>query len=189
MKTRRLMIGLLFAVGMSSLLLYRPAYAKDLYGAISYQISMPTGDTQNFVDNTSYAGVGLDIRRVVRPNVTLGLFFGWNVFHEHSSEPININTGNIAGTVTGKQSRTLTSIPMMVNASYYFGQRGGIRPYVGLNLGGFVFTTNFRSEFLRRTTRAGIGEWLPKSEWSFRWTTIWPYWSARNTIMPSPASP
>lgn len=142
MRTRRLIFWIFFS-GVLYFSLYNPAYAQDWYTAVTYQMSEPKGDTEQFVDNPSYLGMGLDFRKTVRDNVTLGFSFGWNVFHERTSEPIEVNTGSISGTVTGVQDRTVNAFPMMVNASYYFGQKGGIRPYVGLNLGGFVFIDTF----------------------------------------------
>jgi outer membrane protein W len=139
MGTRQLIFCIVF-IGVFYISLSNPLYAQEWYTAVSYQISEPRTDTEGFIDNPSYLGWGLDFRKMVRDNVSLGGTFSWNIFHERTSEPIHVNNG---GTVTGLQDRTLNAFPIMVNASYYFGQRGGIRPYLGLNLGGFVFLETF----------------------------------------------
>jgi hypothetical protein len=135
MKTRRLIFRFFF-IGAFYFSLSGPLYAQEMFGAVSYQISQPRTDTENFINNPSYLGWGLDLREMVRDDISLGGSFAWNIFHERSSEPIHLNNG---GTVTGLQDRTLNAFPIMFNASYYFGEKKGIRPYLGLNLGGFVF--------------------------------------------------
>jgi hypothetical protein len=37
--------------------------------------------------------------------------------------------------ISGTQLRYFNAVPLLVNAHYYFGSRGGIRPYAGLNVG------------------------------------------------------
>jgi len=139
MRTRRLIFWIVF-IGVFYFSFSNPLYAQERYAVVSYQISQPRTDTADFIDNTSYLGWGLDFRQMVRENVSVGGTFAWNIFHERTSDPIPVNNG---GTVTGLQDRTLNAFPIMANASYYFGQKGGIRPYLGLNLGGFVFTQTF----------------------------------------------
>ena len=142
MRTRRLIFWMLLTA-VFCFSLYRPVYAQSTYTTVTYQISHPSGDTENYIDNPSYLGFGLDFRKAVRDDVAVGINFGWNVFHETTGEPVSIDKGSLTGVVTGHQDRTLNAFPMMVNASYYFGKKGGIRPYVGMNLGGFVFIDTF----------------------------------------------
>ena len=47
------------------------------------------------------------------------------------------------GAITGLQDRTINAIPIMLNAHQYFGKRKGIRPYIGLNAGGFWMLQRF----------------------------------------------
>lgn len=115
------------------------ARAQDWYGAATWQISFPTGDTKEFVDETSFGGMGLDFRKVVAPNTTAGFMAGWNIFHERRDATETIN--NV--TVTGTQDRYINSFPIMVNAHRYFGERRSWRPYLGLNAGAIVVIRTF----------------------------------------------
>jgi hypothetical protein len=120
-----------------------PAYSQWWYTGATYQVSLPTGDTKNFAGTTSWRGVGLDFRRSLNPSTSWGLLFGWNVFHERTSETINVELDGNPGAVTGLQDRTINSFPMMLGVHKYFGQEGGSRPFVGLNAGGFVMQQRF----------------------------------------------
>ena len=116
------------------------AFAQDdWYGAFTYQVSFPTGDVKSFTSPVSFRGVGLDYRKIIQPNTTAGIFLGWNVFHERTTETFNLPNGAIWGT----QDRYINSFPIMANVHYYFGEKGDPRPYIGLNAGGFVLTQRF----------------------------------------------
>ncbi|HEU4366202.1 MAG TPA: hypothetical protein VFT13_12145 [Candidatus Krumholzibacteria bacterium] len=118
---------------------YGSARAQDWYGAATWQISVPTGDTRDFVDETSFRGFGLDFRKVLATSTTLGIVTGWNVLHERRTGTTEIN--NVS--VTGTQDRTINSFPIMVGLHRYFGERRQPRPYVGLNAGAFVIIRTF----------------------------------------------
>ena len=109
------------------------------YGAFTYQVSFPTGDSKDFTSPVSFRGVGLDYRTFVQSNTTAGFFLGWNVFHERTTE--TFSTQNIA--VWGTQDRYINAFPIMANVHYYLGQKGEPRPYIGLNAGGFVVLQRF----------------------------------------------
>ncbi|MDH4036745.1 MAG: hypothetical protein OEX18_05205 [Candidatus Krumholzibacteria bacterium] len=115
------------------------ARAQEWYGAATWQISIPSGDTKDFVNSTSFGGFGLDFRKVVKPKTTAGFMAGWNIFHER-------RTGTDAFgdvTVTGTQDRYINAFPLMVNVHRYFGERRGTQLYMGLNAGGFIVLQKF----------------------------------------------
>ena len=118
------------------------AQRQTWYGAATYQISFPLGDTKDYIDATSFRGVGLDFRYTIEKNTSVGLTLGWNVFDERRTETAQLGTQN-PGAITGTQDRYLNSFPIMANVHYYFGERGGVRPYVGLNAGGIVMNQRF----------------------------------------------
>jgi len=112
------------------------------FGAATYQVSFPVGDTKEFTDATSFLGFGLDFRYTVQKSTTVGMAFGWNIFHERTTRTAELATEN-PGTITGTQDRYLNAFPIMANVHYYFGERKGIRPYVGLNAGGYYMLQRF----------------------------------------------
>jgi hypothetical protein len=116
-----------------------PALAQDWYGAVTYQVAFPTGDTKDFTNEVSFRGMGLDCRKTIEPNTTAGLSLGWNVFHERSTQTLNVGIGHISGT----QDRYINAFPIMLSLHRYLGQEGKARPYAGLNLGGFIVSQRF----------------------------------------------
>ena len=117
-------------------------FAQDFFGSVTYQISMPTGDTKEFANETSYRGFGLDYRKHVDKNTTVGFATGLNVFHERTNKTLELKTDN-PGAMTGLQDRTINAFPIMLNIHQYFDTQGGIRPYIGLNAGGYIMHQRF----------------------------------------------
>ncbi len=141
MKSDKIFYWLLLIV-VCCLIPTNQGFAQKWYGAATYQISFPLGDTKNFTDATSFRGFGLDFRYTVQKTTTVGVALGWNSFHERTTETIELGTTN-PGAITGTQNRHINSFPIMANVHYYFGERGGVRPYVGLNAGGYYMLQRF----------------------------------------------
>jgi len=107
---------------------------KQWYWGGSYSISVPVEKTKDFTDETSYLGFALEGRKVVNDRWTVGTHLGWLVFDSETSE--SVTSGNT--TITGKQFRYLNVFPLLVNAHFYLGESGRVRPYGGVNLGAYV---------------------------------------------------
>lgn len=135
MKSIKLIIWLML-VGIFCTLPLNSAFAQKWYGAATYQVSAPLGDTKEFTDEISWLGWGLEYRSTMGKNTTMGFMFGWNVFHERTGETAQIETGEIQGAITGTQDRYINTFPIMANFHYYLFDKGGLRPYIGLNAGG-----------------------------------------------------
>jgi hypothetical protein len=129
------------------------ARAQDWYGLATWQVSIPDGDTKEFVDEVSYRGFGLEFRKALNPAMTFGILGGWHVFHERTNETIEVE--NVA--IGGSQDRYINSFPIMLGVHRYFGAEEGTRPYIGLNAGGFVFI---------QTIRVGVVE-LEEDTWEW----------------------
>lgn len=112
----------------------------DWYGAFTYQLSFPTGDTKTYINDISWRGVGLEWRKLIEPKTSVGVMFGWNVFHERVTGSFEIPSGAVWGT----QDRYINSYPMMLSVDKYLGEKGDdYRPYFGLNAGGFIVSQRF----------------------------------------------
>ena len=115
------------------------AQAQDWWWGITYNMSatasLPgTSDSDgDFVDDFSFRGIGIEARYAPDRggNLSYGFSGRWNVLNEKTDEVVNLPGADLSGT----QLRYFNSIPLLVNAHYYFGSRGGIRPYAGLNVG------------------------------------------------------
>lgn len=115
------------------------AQAGHWYGAATYQVSFPTGDTKDFIEAISWSGFGLDFRYTVQKEVSVGFVTGWNSFYEQVNETTQL-TGNNPGAITALSNRYTNFVPVMMNAHYYMGKKGEIRPYAGLSAGGYWVT-------------------------------------------------
>lgn len=63
------------------MVLVSTADAQSLTTA-SYSMGLATGDLGDYVSNFSCRGFTLDYLKMVRPNVGVGFYTGWNVFYD-----------------------------------------------------------------------------------------------------------
>ena len=110
-------------------------FGQESYGIINYGISFPTGNTKDYINNTSFRGFGFEFGKYVTPNLALGLSFNWHVFYERNSERISLENADISGV----QDRYINNFPLMVSARYIFAHNAPIHPYIGLNVGIYRF--------------------------------------------------
>lgn len=108
-------------------------HAQSWY-AFTYQPAQPLSNTQDFTSTFGWRGIGLDWRSQVKPNFALGLSFAWQVFDEQTDEVVSA----FGVDLSGDQFRYVNSFPMLANATYYFGNPGGLRPFLGANVGAYV---------------------------------------------------
>ena len=67
----------MFAVFALVLLMFGTGYSQkeQWYGAFTYSVSIPTGDTKNLVEEISWRGIGLDYRYMIDRTYSVGLNF------------------------------------------------------------------------------------------------------------------
>ena len=140
MSTRRKLISLAALL----VLLVGPAARAEIpptLVAVSYQFSIPIGETFNYTSPVSWRGIGLDVATFVRRDLAVGLAFGWNVFHENVTSTINIRGTDI----TGNQDRTLNIWPTLVNVRWFpkISSNRDIQPFIGANVGGYIIERYF----------------------------------------------
>ena len=107
------------------------AQIQQWWGGVTYQTALTAGDTKDFVDQFSWRNVGIEGRGMINPNLSVGAFFGWNVFNDELS-----GTASLGGVdVSGYQSRFVNALPMLATAHYYLGEAGSPRAYLGAGVG------------------------------------------------------
>lgn len=140
------------------------ANAQDWWWGISYNMTAPSTMPASsdlggeFVSDFSFRGIGLEARYVPRrgSNVSYGFTGAWHVLKTETSETVNLPSAD----VTGYQLRYVNSVPLLANATYYFGEpRRGVRPYVGLNLGTY---------YMERRVEIGLAAITDKN-WHLGW--------------------
>ena len=108
--------------------------AAQSWWALTYQPAVPLSNTKDFTDNFGWRGVGVEYKRQVKPNLTLGLSFGWQVFDQQTDDVVSA----FGVDLSGDQFRYVNSWPLLANASYFFGTQGRARPYLGANVGAYL---------------------------------------------------
>ena len=73
----------------------------------NYQITYPSGETSDYIDQVSFRGAGLEWRKYLNDNISAGISLNWNVFNQVATELSEIEEGHVSGT----QNRTINSFP------------------------------------------------------------------------------
>lgn len=126
-------------------------YGNEVY--LSYNLGVPLSDSKDYVPTVSYIGAELNLKRFVKPNLSLSLSFGWNVFYKETSEILSLPNADISG----KQNRYINTLPMLAGAQYYFKGSQSMTPYIGANLGAM---------YLSRRLQIGVYD-LTETSWHF----------------------
>ena len=112
--------------------------AQDLYVVLHYSIGVPTSNTNKFIDKTSFAGLGIDIRKLIQPDFSVGFFAGWSGFSEE------INRQNLQPSEKPiVEEKLMNIIPVFATAHYYFTGNEDFIPFVGLGIGAINFFQSF----------------------------------------------
>ena len=118
-----------------SLLLSVNLFAQDFLTGLTYSISVPTGNTSEYISKTSFAGFSIDLRKFFSYNASVGFLLGWSAFEEET----NASLSTIQGDVTGEQSRLINSFPVMITTHFYLGEGREFRPFIGIGVGMYYF--------------------------------------------------
>ncbi len=108
-----------------------PALSQNLT-SIQYSIGFGSGDLGDFIDKPSFRGVTLDYRKLVQPNIGIGIDIGWNVFYSEQANDV-YTIENLS--YSGKQYRYNNQIPALFAVDYYLNPDDPINPFVGFGLG------------------------------------------------------
>lgn len=128
-------------------------HAQSSFFGMTYDVSIPTGDTEKYISGVQWRGFGLEGRWYTSKNITLGFAWDWNVFHESSLETAELETG----AVTGNQNRTINAFPFLFTAHYYLKGGSFVQPYFGIGAGTY---------FVKKRLDVGIFT-LEEEKWHF----------------------
>jgi outer membrane protein W len=112
-------------------------YSKDFplntnFVFVGYEVSAPTN--QNYLTETSWSGIRFDYRRILSPNVSIGIGVSFNTFNQYFPTT-TYQRQDGSGAVTGDMIRQIYTAPITLSAHYYLTSKSLIKPYVGLGLG------------------------------------------------------
>lgn len=110
--------------------------------AARYGVAMPLGGQKGYIDRVSPANFALEGEWLFPQRFSVGIETGYQYNQQRFGRQV-YTVGNES--VSAVQTRTLSVIPAMVSASYYFAENSAaIRPYVQVAGGGaFVDYTNY----------------------------------------------
>jgi len=136
-----------------ALLISNGAQAQEWYWGLSYGVASTTSDTKDFIDDTSWRNWGLDILARVKPNTAVGVYFGWNIFNDITTDVTSLDNVDVGGT----QFRYINSFPMLVTVRQFTGSPGAFRFYYGGGVGA-QYDKN----------RVDVGQWrIEDNQWHF----------------------
>jgi opacity protein-like surface antigen len=108
---------------------------------INYVISVPLGNTGDFIGSTSYRGMSFEYTYVPDDHFGVHVEGGWNYFQE-TLDKATYDYKTLS--ITGKQYRYTESVPFFIGLNYFILPEAWIKPYVALGLG--IIYTEKRNE-------------------------------------------
>ena len=131
MKTNKIFLTLALVVALS----FSSFSQGGGIWAFQWAIGFPVGETNDFLDQTSFRGFGIDGRGYVTDRLTVGGRAAWQTFYKDYGFVTNENEQE-SYTISGNQRKYINAIPLTVNTHYYFGN-GLALPYVGVGVGAY----------------------------------------------------
>lgn len=108
------------------------AQTSRLSQGFTYSVAVPTGVTKDFCIDASFRGFNYEGYYEVGSHFAMGWLLGWNVFYNKLAGQTFIKD-NI--TIKSTQYRYMNEFPMLLRGLYLFGEKDGIRPFAGGDLG------------------------------------------------------
>lgn len=130
------------------------ARAQEWFWGATYSTVMPLGNTKDFNSSFSWRGATIEGRKMIKENLSAGLSFGWHVLADQYD---NRTVEYPIGAITGTFFNYTNSFPILANVHYYLGQPGGVRPFIGANVG---------TAIMERRSEVGLFA-LTEDNWTF----------------------
>lgn len=150
MKTLRpaALVAVLLASASASAQTYyygdQPSSGPQFYGSVTYQLGIPIGNTHSYIQDVAWRGIGVDLQWMVKPNLSVGVALGWNVFFENVTttitDPNGSPTNGTGVAVTGNQDRSINFFPLLADVRFLPKLKSNVRPFIGAGIGGYITT-------------------------------------------------
>jgi len=131
---KKIVLSIIIIAGMFG----TSAKAQDNVYSFQYSMGFSMGDFNDFISAPSFRGMTFDYRKMVNENVGVGIELGWNVFYEDKDYATYTRE---TASITGKQYRYCSTVPMLASADYYFAPAEKLSPFAGIGIG-TQFTSN-----------------------------------------------
>ena len=127
--------------------------AQSSFFGMTYDVSIPTDKTEEFISGVQWRGMGLEGRWYTSKNISLGFAWDWNVLQETVLGTIEQESRAI----TGNQVRNINAFPFLMTAHYYLKGGSVVQPYFGMGAGVY---------FVKRKLDVGIYG-IEEDTWQF----------------------
>lgn len=102
--------------------------------AFQYTISVPLGNTAEFMKKTSLRGATVDYKFHFNDVASVGVSLGWYVFFDQRDyDTYTLKSETMS--LSGMQNRYINSIPILVTANYFLMSGAKVSPFAGLGIG------------------------------------------------------
>jgi len=108
------------------------AKAQNYLVSFNYAITVPLGNTSDFINQASGRGFVFEYQKFVNTNWAIGIEVGHTTLYKREQEKVYTEG---TASLSGVQYRYQYSWPILINANYYALRTGLIRPYAGLGIG------------------------------------------------------
>ncbi len=104
--------------------------AQTITSHFTYDIAFQTSDLKEYIDNSSFRGLGVGMSFFPSSKLSLGYNLSWQIFKERLDGEFSSGESDLYGT----QVRYANVFPLLLTGYYYFGE-GNIRVYAGTGIG------------------------------------------------------
>lgn len=125
MKKYLILFSLLVGLGISA------TAQRSLY-SVNYTVTLPTGNTADFIDVVSGRGFALEFQKFINDHVAIGGEVGHSTIYERTENEVYTRE---TASLSGIQYRYQYAYPIMATAAYYHSFTDLIRPYASLGIG------------------------------------------------------
>ncbi|PZX51931.1 outer membrane beta-barrel protein [Algoriphagus chordae] len=100
--------------------------------SINYSVSIPTGNTADYIDQVSGRGIKLEYQRFITRSFAVGGEIGNTTLYKRELDKVYTEG---SASLSGVQYRYQNSYPILVTGTYYANQTGEFKPYASLGVG------------------------------------------------------
>lgn len=124
---KNILLTFILLVGITSL-----SKAQNSLFSFNYAVTVPMGNTSDFIDQASGRGFVFEYQKFINPHVTLGLEAGHTTLYKREDEKVYTEG---TASLSGVQYRYQYSWPILATVNYYALRTELFRPYAGFGIG------------------------------------------------------